>query len=279
MNAEEENRLLEPVEEEDEDESTTQKPDDVPELCTRKRKEVTRSEFESLQVQVSSVTTAINNFGDILKSFMGSEKKPRYDNELLAAQSAPYSAQSVSSAAHAATFVGDQPSFATAQSGAGLDNLLPSFALQSHPNEQAPDFVPFASPGHESLEVEYGRWRLYTVVGPLLFVSLNSGWIMGSEAISYQKVINCASTVISMLRGGSKNSNRSSPRLLQFLFLINRDRKSNMFGGKIFAILFARVVRPTNNQFKNSNGVAWFRKEVSTFPSTTGEASAAGMSH
>ena len=97
MNAEEENRLLEPVEEEDEDESTTQKPDDVPELCTKKQKEVTRSEFESLQVQVSSVTTAINNFGDILKSFMDSEKKPRYDNELLAAQSAPYSAQSVSS--------------------------------------------------------------------------------------------------------------------------------------------------------------------------------------
>ena len=47
--------------------------------------------------------------------------------------------------------MGDQPSFATAQSGAGLDNLLPSFMLQSHPNEQAPDFVPFASPGHESL--------------------------------------------------------------------------------------------------------------------------------
>ena len=151
MNAEEESRLLETVEEEDEDESTTQKPDDVPDLCTRKRKEVTRSEFESLQVQVSSVTTAINNFGDILKSFMSSEKKPRHDSKFLAAQSAPYSAQSVLSVAHAATFVGDQPSFAPAQSGAALDNLLPSIALQSHPNEQAPDFVSFASPGHESL--------------------------------------------------------------------------------------------------------------------------------
>ena len=151
MNAEEETCLLETVQEEDEDKSTTQKPDDMPNLCTRKRKEVTRLEFVSLQVQVSSVTTAINNFGDILKSFMSSEKKPRYDNKFLAAQSAPYSAQSVSSAPHATTFVGDQPSFATAQSGAALDNLLPSIVLQSHPNEQAPDFVSFASPGHESL--------------------------------------------------------------------------------------------------------------------------------
>ena len=129
MNAEEENCLLETVEEEEEDQSNTQKPDDMPNLCTRKRKEVTHSEFESLQVQVSSVITAINDLGDIPKSFMGSEKKPCYDNKSLAAQSAPYSAQLVSSAAHAATFVGDQPSFATAQSGTGLNNLLPSFAL------------------------------------------------------------------------------------------------------------------------------------------------------
>ena len=151
MSAEEENHLLETVEEEEEDKSTTQKPSDMPNLCTRKRKEVTRLKFESLQVQVSSVTTAINNFGNILKSFTGSEKKPRYDNKFLAAQSAPYSTPSVLSAAHAATFVGDQPSLATARSGAGLNNLFPSFALQSHQNKQAPDFVPFASPGHESL--------------------------------------------------------------------------------------------------------------------------------
>ena len=148
MNADEVKRLLATVEEEED--SATLKPDDVPEFCSRKRKEVTRLEFDSLQAQVSSVTTAINNFGDIMKSFM-SEKRPRYDDELTAAQSATFSAQAAPSAAHAATNFGDQRSFATAQSGAGIDNFLPSFALQSHSNEQAPDLVSFASPGHESL--------------------------------------------------------------------------------------------------------------------------------
>ena len=37
--------------------------------------------------------------------------------------------------------------------------------------------------------------RLYTVLGPLLFVSLNSSWIVWSEAISDRRVINCVSTV------------------------------------------------------------------------------------
>ena len=87
MNADEEKRLLATVEEEED--SATLKPDDVPEFCSRKRKEVTRLEFDSLQAQVSSVTTAINNFGDIIKSFM-SEKRPRYDDELAAAHSATY---------------------------------------------------------------------------------------------------------------------------------------------------------------------------------------------
>ena len=47
--------------------------------------------------------------------------------------------------------MGDQPSFARAQSGASLDNLLPSFVLQLHLNEEAPDFMLYASSGHESL--------------------------------------------------------------------------------------------------------------------------------
>ena len=37
-------------------------------------------------------------------------------------------------------------------------------------------------------EVEYGRWRLHTVVGPLLFVSLNSvcrlDHVIGSDLLS-----------------------------------------------------------------------------------------------
>eukprot|EP00112_Aurelia_sp_Birch-Aquarium-sp1_P009353 Seg206.2 transcript_id=Seg206.2/GoldUCD/mRNA.D3Y31 product="hypothetical protein" protein_id=Seg206.2/GoldUCD/D3Y31 len=142
MNADEEQRL-DPVEEEEDDASTTLKPDDVPGPSIRKRKEVTRTEFDSLQVQASSVTAAINNFGEILKSF-ASGKKPRYDDELSAAQSAPDSG-------HAATFLGDPPNFAPAQSGSAFDNFGPSFALQSHPNEEASHFMPFPSPGHESL--------------------------------------------------------------------------------------------------------------------------------
>ena len=102
MNSEEEQRLLAPVGEEEDDDSTTPKPNDVPGPCTRKRKGVSRSEFEHLQVQVSSVTAAINNFGDMLKSFIGDAKKPRFDNEVLAAQSASYSSQVAASAAHAA---------------------------------------------------------------------------------------------------------------------------------------------------------------------------------
>ena len=151
MNSEEEQRLLAPVGEEEDDDSTTPKPDDVPGPCTRKRKGVTRSEFEHLQVQVSSVTAAINNFGDMLKSFIGDAKKPRFDNEVLAAQSASYSSQVAASAAHAATFLGDQTTFAATQSASGPNNLVPSYALQSHPNEEAAPFTPFASPGHESL--------------------------------------------------------------------------------------------------------------------------------
>ena len=88
MNSEEEQRLLAPVDEDDD--STTPKPDDVPEPCPRKRKGVTRSEFDNLQVQVSSVTAGINNFGDMLQSFIGDGKKPRFDDEVLAAQSASY---------------------------------------------------------------------------------------------------------------------------------------------------------------------------------------------
>ena len=149
MNSEEEQRLLAPVDEDDD--STTPKPDDVPEPCPRKRKGVTRSEFDNLQVQVSSVTAAINNFGDMLKSFIGDGKKPRFDDEVLAAQSASYPTQVSTSAAHAATFLGDHTTFAPAQSGSGPDNSVPSFALQSHPNKEAAHFMPFASPGHESL--------------------------------------------------------------------------------------------------------------------------------
>ena len=51
MNADEVKRLLATVEEEED--SATLKPDDVPEFCSRKRKEVTRLEFDSLQAQVS----------------------------------------------------------------------------------------------------------------------------------------------------------------------------------------------------------------------------------
>ena len=104
MNSEEEQRLLAPVDEDDD--STTPKPDDVPKPCPRKRKGITRSEFDNLQVQVSSVTAAINNFGDMLKSFIGDGKKPRFDDEVLAAQSASYPTQVATSAAHAATFLG-----------------------------------------------------------------------------------------------------------------------------------------------------------------------------
>ena len=59
-----------------------------------------------------------------------------------------------------------------------------------------------------------------------------------SEAISYQKIISCPSTVISMLRGGSKNSNRSSPRLLQFLFL---DRCHPAYDGSLELRVQVRV--------------------------------------
>ena len=75
MSSEEEQRLLAPVDEDEDDESTTPKPGDVPRPCARKRKEVTRSEFDDLQVQVSSVTAAVNSFGDMLKSFLGNGKK------------------------------------------------------------------------------------------------------------------------------------------------------------------------------------------------------------
>ena len=75
-------------------------------------------------------------------------KKPRFDN-VLAAQSASYSTQIAASAAHTATFLGDHTTFASVQSGSGPDNLVPSFALQSHPNEEAAHLTPFASPGHE----------------------------------------------------------------------------------------------------------------------------------
>ena len=78
----------------------------------RKRKRVTRSEFEDLQVQVSSVTAAIYNFGHVLKAFIVDGKKPRFDDEVLAAQSASYSTQVAASAAHTATFLGDQTTFA-----------------------------------------------------------------------------------------------------------------------------------------------------------------------
>ena len=71
-------------------------------------------------------------------------------------------------------------------------------------------------------EVEWGRCRLYTVVGPLLFVSSNNGWIIWSAEISYQKMINCASTLISMPPGSSNISHRSSPKLLQLVFLVAR---------------------------------------------------------
>ena len=193
-----------PVDEDND--STTPKPDDVPGPSPRKRKRVTRSEFNNFQVQVSSVTAAINNFGDMLKSFIGDGKKPRFDDEVLAAQSASYPTQVATSAAHAATFLGDHTTFAAvnnfgdmlksfigdgkkprfddevlaaqsasyptqvatsaahaatllgdhtafapARSGSGPYNLVPSFALQSHPNEEAAHFTPVASPGCESL--------------------------------------------------------------------------------------------------------------------------------
>ena len=74
MNSEEEERLLAPVDE-DKEESTTSKLDEVPVPCTRKRKGVTQSEFENLRVQVTSVTATINDFSDMLKSFIGSGEK------------------------------------------------------------------------------------------------------------------------------------------------------------------------------------------------------------
>ena len=91
MNSEEEQSLLAPVEEDND--STTPKPDDVPGPCPRKRKGVTRSQFDNLQVQVSSVTATINNFGNMLKSFIGDGKKPRFGDKVLAAQSASYNTQ------------------------------------------------------------------------------------------------------------------------------------------------------------------------------------------
>ena len=103
---------------------------------------------------MSSVTTAINIFGEMLKSFIGDGKKTRFDKEVLAAQSA-YSNQVAASAAHADTVLGDHKTFASAQSGSGRDTLVPTFALQSYPNDEAAHFTPVASPGHGSrLSVE-----------------------------------------------------------------------------------------------------------------------------
>ena len=73
---------------------------------------------------MSSVTAAINNFGDMLKSFIGDGKKPRFDDEVLAAQSASYPTQVATSAAHAATFLGDHTTFAAINN---FGDMLKSF--------------------------------------------------------------------------------------------------------------------------------------------------------